>query len=99
MFSDSFWVDFWPSENDTPSTDLYADSTAPNIGLSRIAVPRHAAAAGGAPRNYPIANKLPGGVGVAFADGHVETVRLEDLWTKILWHRNWKMQPKRPSLK
>jgi len=95
-FSDSFWVDFWPKENDRPCADLYAASDRPDIGLSRVAVPRHSA--GKAPRSFQTRSRLPGAVGVAFFDGHVETVRLEQLWTKIVWHRNWKTQSKRPSL-
>jgi prepilin-type N-terminal cleavage/methylation domain-containing protein/prepilin-type processing-associated H-X9-DG protein len=98
-FSDAFWVDFWPAENDEPSTDLYAATVRPNIGLSRIAMPRHAAATRNAPKKFLVANRLPGGINCAFSDGHVELVRLEHLWTKIIWHRNWKEQSKRPSLK
>jgi prepilin-type N-terminal cleavage/methylation domain-containing protein len=98
MFSDSFWVDFWPTETDRPPVDLYADSDAPNIGMSRIAMPRHAAAAGKASRNHPATQKLPGAVGLAFADGHVDTMRLENLWTKVIWHRRWVAPAKRPGL-
>jgi prepilin-type N-terminal cleavage/methylation domain-containing protein/prepilin-type processing-associated H-X9-DG protein len=97
MFSDAFWVDFWPAETDRPAMDLYADTDAPNIGLSRIAMPRHAAAMGKAPRNHPTSQKLPGAVDLAFADGHVDTVRLDQLWTKVIWHRNWVMPAKRPG--
>jgi prepilin-type N-terminal cleavage/methylation domain-containing protein/prepilin-type processing-associated H-X9-DG protein len=98
-FADCFWVDFWPKVNDRPCMDLYAATgTRPDIGLSRVAVPRHAAALGKAPKNHLVGNRLPGAVGTAFFDGHVETVKLEHLWTKVVWHRNWVQQSKRPSL-
>jgi len=33
-------------------------------------------------------NDLPGWINIAFADKHVELVRLERLWN-LTWHRNW----------
>jgi prepilin-type N-terminal cleavage/methylation domain-containing protein len=98
MFADSFWVDCWPDVTDRPARDLYADSDAPNGGLSRLAVPRHAAALGTAPKNFPATSKLPGASTVSFADNHVETVKLDNLWTKVYWHRNWVPPAKRPGL-
>jgi len=98
FFADSFWVDFWPDASDRPATDLYADSDAPNGGLSRIAIPRHASRLGTAAKNYPVSQKLPGASCVSFADGHVEAVRLEDLWKKIIWHKSWNSPAKRPGL-
>ena len=41
-------------------------------------------------------NDLPGGINIAFADKHVELVRLERLW-KLTWHRNWAAPAKRPG--
>jgi hypothetical protein len=70
----------------------------PNIGLSRIALPRHASALGTAPKNHLAANRLPGASTVSFADVHVETIKLENLWTKVTWHRNWVAPAKRPGL-
>jgi prepilin-type N-terminal cleavage/methylation domain-containing protein len=98
MFADAFWVDFWPDATDRPARDLYADSDAPNGGLSRVAVPRHASKLGTAPKNHPVTSPLPGASTVAFADNHVETVRLDNLWTKVYWHRNWVPPGKRPGL-
>jgi prepilin-type N-terminal cleavage/methylation domain-containing protein len=99
MFADAFWVDFWPDANDRPARDLYADSDAPNGGLSRVAIPRHAASLSGVSyKNFPATSKLPGASSVSFADNHVETVRLDNLWTKVVWHRNWIAPAKRPGL-
>jgi len=41
-------------------------------------------------------NDLPGGINIAFADNHVELVRLERLWN-LTWHRNWAAPAKRPG--
>ena len=38
----------------------------------------------------------PGGINIAFADNHVELVRLERLWN-LTWHRNWAAPAKRPG--
>jgi len=67
-------------------------------GLSRIAIPRHAAALATAPKNFNPKNKLPGASDVGFADGHVEIVKLENLWMKVIWHRKWVTPAKRPGL-
>lgn len=98
MFADAFWVDFWPKPTDLPPRDLFADSDAPNIGLSRISIPRHAAGLGVATKNHPASSKLPGACTVSFADNHVETVKLDNLWTKVVWHKNWVSPAKRPGL-
>jgi prepilin-type processing-associated H-X9-DG protein len=97
MFADGIWVDFWASETDRPAVNLYTGDNFSGGGLSRIAIPRHAFSPANAPRNFNGANRLPGAAGVNFADGHVETVRLEDLWLKVYWHRNWVPPAKRPG--
>jgi prepilin-type N-terminal cleavage/methylation domain-containing protein/prepilin-type processing-associated H-X9-DG protein len=88
VFADSVWVDFWASTNDQPAVDLFTGDNFAGGGLSRIAIPRHAFSPRNASRAFNRANKLPGATGVTFADGHVETVRLEQLWQRY-WHRNW----------
>jgi prepilin-type N-terminal cleavage/methylation domain-containing protein/prepilin-type processing-associated H-X9-DG protein len=98
VFADSVWVDFWASEGDLPARDLSNGDNFSGGGLSRIAIPRHAASLSAAVKNFNPANKLPGASTVAFADGHVETVRLDNLWTKVYWHRNWVPPAKRPGL-
>jgi prepilin-type N-terminal cleavage/methylation domain-containing protein/prepilin-type processing-associated H-X9-DG protein len=98
IFADGIWVDFWPTVTDMPAINLYNGDSFAGGGLSRIAIPRHAAALRTAPRNFNPKSKLPGASGIAFADGHVEVVRLEQLWTKTYWHRNWVPPAKRPGL-
>jgi prepilin-type N-terminal cleavage/methylation domain-containing protein len=98
VFADGIWVDFWPSPTDIPAVNLMNGDGFAGGGLSRIAIPRHAAALGKAPTNFNRANKLPGANPVAFADGHIQSIRLDDLWTKVIWHRTWVTPAKRPGL-
>jgi prepilin-type N-terminal cleavage/methylation domain-containing protein/prepilin-type processing-associated H-X9-DG protein len=96
MFADSAWVDFWPDNADQPGSNLDngTPSSDPIGGLSRVAIPRHASKLGTPPKSWPKAERLPGAVGVSFADGHVSTVRLEHLWSKVVWHRNFVPAPR-----
>jgi prepilin-type processing-associated H-X9-DG protein len=97
VFSDGIWVDFWPSPADLPAINLYNGDGFAGGGLSRIAIPRHAAALGTAPRNFNPKSKLPGAADVGFADGHVEIVKLENLWMKVIWNSKWVTPAKRPG--
>jgi prepilin-type N-terminal cleavage/methylation domain-containing protein/prepilin-type processing-associated H-X9-DG protein len=99
-FSDDIWVDGWPLEGDTPPPDLYAGaSPGPllNGGLCERDIARHGykGAAGAAPKHVNPAARLPGKINVAFIDGHVEMVSLEDLWT-LYWHLGWNPPNPRP---
>jgi prepilin-type N-terminal cleavage/methylation domain-containing protein len=98
VFADGIWVDFWPSPTDLPAINLYNGDGFAGGGLSRIAIPRHAAQLGKAPKNFNPKNKLPGANPVAFADGHIQQTRLDDLWTKVIWHAKWVAPAKRPGL-
>ena len=40
---------------------------------------------------------LPGAINAAFFDGHVELVKLDDLW-QLYWHKNYQPPAKRPGL-
>ena len=96
-FADSIWVDAWPVETDTPATDLTNGDSFAGGGLSRIAIPRHAASMSASYKKFDKKTTLPGGVNVAFGDNHVELVKLEKLWN-LTWHRTWKAPAKRPGL-
>jgi prepilin-type N-terminal cleavage/methylation domain-containing protein/prepilin-type processing-associated H-X9-DG protein len=97
VFSDGIWVDFWPSPSDLPAINLYNGDGFAGGGLSRIAIPRHAAALGTAPRKFNPKDKLPGAADVGFGDGHVEIVKLENLWMKVIWNTKWVTPAKRPG--
>ena len=97
VFADSVWVDFWPNVNDLPARDLLTGDNYAKGGLSRIAIPRHAARRSAAARDFDASNTLPGAVNLVFVDNHAETVGLEKLWG-FSWHRDWVNPPKRPGL-
>jgi prepilin-type N-terminal cleavage/methylation domain-containing protein/prepilin-type processing-associated H-X9-DG protein len=94
-FSDSIWVDGWPSEGDAPATDLYAGSDA-NGGMDRLTIARHNyLGAKAAPRRTLNGAPLVGSINVGFVDGHAVPVPLEKLWT-LYWHNGWVTPNKRP---
>jgi prepilin-type N-terminal cleavage/methylation domain-containing protein/prepilin-type processing-associated H-X9-DG protein len=91
---DSIWVDGGPLETDTPARNLYTG--ADNNAMERITIGRHGlTSASGAPRSVLAGTPLPGKNNIAFADGHVEPVRLENLWT-LNWHVGWVQPSPRP---
>jgi prepilin-type processing-associated H-X9-DG protein len=92
IFFDSTWVDTWPETNDTPSTDLYNGNTPQSAdgGLDRETIARHGGAAPHkAPTSWPMASALPGGINMAFFDGHVAFTKLQALWT-CYWNLYWR---------
>ncbi|MEI6779919.1 MAG: prepilin-type N-terminal cleavage/methylation domain-containing protein [Verrucomicrobiota bacterium] len=94
-FSDSVWVDGWPDETDRPARNLFAGENTVG-GMERITIARH----GGkgpkaAPQNVPIGTPLVGRNDIGFADGHVQAVKLEGLWT-LSWHKGWVTPNSRP---
>jgi prepilin-type N-terminal cleavage/methylation domain-containing protein/prepilin-type processing-associated H-X9-DG protein len=94
-FSDSTWVDGGPLENDHPARNLHGGGDA--NGMQRLTIARHGAGnAASAPRNVPAGAKMVGRINVGFTDGHVEPVRLEDLW-KLTWHNGWIEPVTRPQ--
>jgi prepilin-type N-terminal cleavage/methylation domain-containing protein len=99
LFLDSVWVDLWPLENDSPARNLYTGDygTGGTTGMTRCTTPRHGnvSSATAAPRNIPAGQKLPGGIDLGMADGHVELARLENLWT-YYWHRDYVPPAVRP---
>jgi prepilin-type N-terminal cleavage/methylation domain-containing protein/prepilin-type processing-associated H-X9-DG protein len=95
MFADSVWVDAWPQENDLPARNLVTGDNF-NGGMLRMTIPRHGASPNAASRSFNPRDRLPGAVNVAFADNHVETVKLENLWN-LEWHNAWKVPARRPG--
>ncbi len=96
FFADALWLDAWPLTTDPPTAALLDGDKFPGGGMRKIAIPRHVS------RSAPVKqldprNTLPGAVNVSFADVHVETVKLENLWS-LYWHKNWEPPAKRPGL-
>ena len=96
FFPDAIWVDAWPAANDKPARNLFDGDKFAGGGLSRIAIPRHAAQLSAATKNFNPKDALPGAVNVSFADNHAELVKLEKLWD-LYWHKNWEPPAKRPG--
>ena len=66
-------------------------------GMSRVTIARHwGKPASGAPTSVPPGNPLVGNIDLGMADGHVESSKLERLWT-YNWHLNWKIPATRPN--
>jgi prepilin-type N-terminal cleavage/methylation domain-containing protein len=95
MFMDSIFINLAPTETDGPAKNLYTGDSS-QTGMSRVTIARHGGApASGAPRNVPTGATMPGSISMGLADGHVELVKLENLWTYD-WHRDWQTPSPRP---
>jgi prepilin-type N-terminal cleavage/methylation domain-containing protein/prepilin-type processing-associated H-X9-DG protein len=92
-FADAVWVDTWPEETDHPARDLSTGSDSSG-GLDRLTVARHGVVT--AAKNVPPGSPLPGRINIGFADGHVEAVKLDNLWT-LSWKKGWVSPPSRPQ--
>ncbi len=95
FFADSVWVDGWPREQDRPARNLF-DGDKFQGGMVRFTIPRHAAGRAAAVTNFDPKGTLPGAINIAFADQHVESVKLERLWD-LTWHREWEAPAVRPG--
>jgi len=94
-FSDAIWVDGWPLATDPPARDLYAGGDV-QIGMDRVTIARHGSRGPrAAPRNVPAGTPLVGSINAAFVDGHVSSVKLEQLWT-LTWNNGWVVPNTRP---
>jgi prepilin-type N-terminal cleavage/methylation domain-containing protein/prepilin-type processing-associated H-X9-DG protein len=94
-FSDCVWVDGWPEQTDTPARNLYTG--ADNNSMQRFTIARHGLSGPtAAPRNVAPGAILVGKINMGFADGHVEPVKLQNLWT-LYWHKDWVPPATRPQ--
>jgi hypothetical protein len=90
------WVDAWPLATDKPARNLY-EGDGVSGGIGRYCIARHGISSPrGAPRKMAPGDPLPGAVGMALMDGHVETVKLDKLWD-LYWHRNYVPPATRPK--
>jgi prepilin-type N-terminal cleavage/methylation domain-containing protein/prepilin-type processing-associated H-X9-DG protein len=94
-FADCIRFGAAPLVTDTPARNLYTGASSPEIG--RMTIARHQIPSPqGAPQNVPAGQKMPGAVGMSFADGHVEIVKLENLWN-YYWSKGWTIPNPRPQ--
>jgi prepilin-type N-terminal cleavage/methylation domain-containing protein/prepilin-type processing-associated H-X9-DG protein len=94
FFADGVWVDAWPTEKDRPARNLDTGDNGEGE-MMIVAIPRHGSV-GAPPTHFNVKDTLPGKVNVSFADNHVESVRLEDLWN-LYWHKSYQPPAKRPG--
>jgi prepilin-type N-terminal cleavage/methylation domain-containing protein/prepilin-type processing-associated H-X9-DG protein len=65
--------------------------------MAQIAMPRHGNRPDSIPTYWPNNQPLPGAVNVSFFDGHVELVKLDNLW-QLSWYSDYQPPAKRPGL-
>jgi prepilin-type N-terminal cleavage/methylation domain-containing protein/prepilin-type processing-associated H-X9-DG protein len=85
MMVDAIWVDGWPAETMGPAADLYNGNA--SVDMGRFTIARHGNRAP-APLKITSSVGMPGGVNVAFYDGHAAFEKLPALWT-LAWHVGW----------
>ena len=96
VFADCAWPDGWPMANDVPARNLLNGDDGSGSMMARFCISRHGSARRPPPVKVPAGSVLPGAINVVFADGHVDTVVLENLW-QLYWHQNYVVPPKRPK--
>jgi prepilin-type processing-associated H-X9-DG protein len=87
----------WPRATDGPPFNLSGGGenlTRAGVGVFLIA--RHGNSPAPCPTLWPPAQRLPGAINVAFFDGHVQLVPLENLW-QLYWHKDYQPPAKRPG--
>lgn len=88
-----------PRATDLPATDLTIGYNASQLhGMASFNLPRHGSRPNQIPTTHDPAARLPGAINVAAYDGHVQTVRLENLW-QWHWHHDYQPPARRPGLK
>ena len=94
VFADNAWADGWPEPTDLPPKNLLTGGN--DRMMQRWCIARHGSRPAAIPTAVDIKQRLPGAIDMGFLDGHVQSVRLEDLWT-LNWYRNYKPPTKRPG--
>jgi prepilin-type N-terminal cleavage/methylation domain-containing protein len=79
FFCDSIWTDVFPAANEGPAIDLTRGAITPDIG--RITIARHGVFPGKVPRQLQGTMPMPGAINLSFTDGHVQSAKLEQLWS------------------
>ncbi len=104
MFMDAAWINLDPLEGDPPARNLYdplnsaqqSGGAGVGEGMPRCCVARHGdRQAGTAPTSVGFGVPLPGMINMGFVDGHVEEIKLQNLW-QYQWHQGWKTPAIRP---
>ncbi len=94
--ADGVFVWVTPVASDPPPANLNLNVLGAS-GMWIVAIPRHGKRPSSPPANWPASQPLPGAVNVSMFDGHVELVKLDNLW-QLYWHKNYQPPDKRPGL-
>jgi prepilin-type N-terminal cleavage/methylation domain-containing protein/prepilin-type processing-associated H-X9-DG protein len=96
MFSDGVWLNLDPLESEGPPRNFFnpvpGSSLASTEGMPRICIARHGGMVASRAPQSVTTFPLPGKILMAFVDGHVELVMVQNLWTYD-WHQNWVSGP------
>ncbi len=105
VIADSVVPEVLPKADDGAPLSLYTGAERHSSGnylatgqMNFVSIPRHGRRPRRAPEHWPATRLLPGGVNVAFFDGHAALVPLERLW-QLHWHRDYEPPAKRPGLR
>jgi prepilin-type N-terminal cleavage/methylation domain-containing protein/prepilin-type processing-associated H-X9-DG protein len=93
--ADAVFVWTTPLASDPPPANLVLDVSSSGMGI--VAIPRHGRSPTQPSTAWPASQPLPGAVNVAMFDGHVELVKLDNLW-QLYWHKDYQPPGKRPGL-
>jgi prepilin-type N-terminal cleavage/methylation domain-containing protein/prepilin-type processing-associated H-X9-DG protein len=96
VIGDSVWVDSWPVVADRPSASLWGGDYS-SSSMGRFTISRHGSASQPTRGSrFAVADKMPGAINIAMADGHAEAVPLERLWN-LTWHKTWEIPARCPG--
>jgi prepilin-type N-terminal cleavage/methylation domain-containing protein/prepilin-type processing-associated H-X9-DG protein len=96
VFFDSAWADGWPKATDVPARNVYTADAGSGSMMARVCIARHGSGSRPPPTKIAAGTPLPGAINMVFVDGHVDTVKLENLWRQY-WHLTYKEPATRPK--
>jgi len=94
--ADGVFVWASPHATDVPPANLVLDVRDQSL-MWIVAIPRHGNRPSPVPTSWPANKPLPGAVNVSMFDGHVELVKLDNLW-QLYWHKDYQPPDRRPGL-
>lgn len=94
--ADGVFFSVKPLATDVPPANLVLDIRDRSL-MWIVAIPRHGNRPSPVPTSWPADQPLPGAVNVSLFDGHVELVKLDNLW-QLYWHKDYQSPSKRPGL-
>jgi prepilin-type N-terminal cleavage/methylation domain-containing protein len=96
LIGDAMWVDTWPTATHPPARNLYQQTTPADGDINRFDVGRHGPNSPSmAARNVAPGASLAASINMALFDGHIELVKLDQLWF-YYWSVNYVFPGTRP---